>query len=459
MKKKGSVLLLVLIVIVAWWWLLRGRADAAPEVGVLDVWATWGDEPDGLQAFFDGFSAPGNIPIRVRTRVRSDDLLEALNRGEAPDLVILSNADLVRAYDDQGLVEPLVPWITAAGIDLEAIYPSLLQQCRTAAGEYLCLPWGGDVEALIWNKKLFAAAGLDPERPPQTMEELLTYASRLSRRDEEDNLVEVGFIPDFPRSHLELYALQLGASVERAEGFAANADPIVEALNWQQQFYELYAPGEVDVFVSSLTPYMSSAHSTHGGKKLDCRQCHRSSPIQKRKTPDTIFCEGHVAMMVDGQWQVTQRSATDGAQDNMGIVPFPSPETYPGHANRAVVQGPVLMVPSGAIDKNAVAPLLAWMMSPVRLAAAAYTQGFLPASRVAARDSRFEQTRDLEVFLELIADSEATSLSAMPDRLAYNSALADLENAVLHQEGAARPLVDELQRTFALRREEALGYE
>lgn len=164
-------------------------------------------------------------------------------------------------------------------------------------------------------------------------------------------------------------------------------------------------------------------------------------------------------MMVDGQWQVTQHGATDGAQDNVGIAPFPSPEAYPEHANRAVVQGPVLIVPSGAIDKKSVAPLLAWMMSPMRLADAAYTQGFLPASRVAARDPRFEQARDLEVFLELIADSKATSLSAMPDRLAYNSALVELEKAVLHQGAAVRPLFDEFQRTFALRREEALGYE
>lgn len=459
MKQKGAVFLLVLIVIVAWWWVARSDRAAAPEVGVLDVWVTWGDEPDGLQTFLDDFGANAGIPVRVRTRLRSDDVLQALSGIEAPDLIILSNADLVRSYHEQGLVEPLTPWIDAGHIDLEALFPALLEQCRMPDGEYHCLPWGGDVEALYWNKALFAAADLDPDRAPQSMEELLTYASQLSQRNKEGDLVQVGFIPDFPRSHMEQYALVLGASVDRVEGLATRAGPIVDALTWQQQFYELCAPGEVDIFVSALTPYMSSTHATYGGKRLDCRQCHRSSPIHNRKAPDTIFFEGHLAMLVDGQWLTMPGGATDGGQVNIGVAPIPSPLANSGQANRAVVQGPVLIVPAGAKDKNSVAPLLPWLMSPARLADAAYMHGFLPASAMAAQDPRFRQTREIEVFLELIADPDATGVSAMPDRLVFNSALVELEKAVLHQGGAVRPLVDEFQETFVQRREEALGYE
>jgi ABC-type glycerol-3-phosphate transport system substrate-binding protein len=164
-------------------------------------------------------------------------------------------------------------------------------------------------------------------------------------------------------------------------------------------------------------------------------------------------------MMVDGQWQVMPGGAADGEQVNVGVAPFPSPEGNRGHARHAAIHGPVLIVPAGAMDRDAVAPLLAWMMSPAQLADAAYAQGFLPASRVAVRDPRFQQDRDLEVFLELIAAPAATGPSAMPDRMAFNGALAELEKAVLHQGAAVQPLVDEFQRAFALRRQEALGYE
>ena len=164
-------------------------------------------------------------------------------------------------------------------------------------------------------------------------------------------------------------------------------------------------------------------------------------------------------MMVDGQWCMMQGGATARQPVNVGVAPFPAPEANPRRANRALVQGPVLIVPAAAVDSNAVLPLLAWMMSPARLADAAYAHGLLPASRVAARDPRFHEARDFDVFLELLADPGTTSFSPMPDRVAYNSALVELEKAVLHKGAAVRPLVDEFQRSFALMREEALGYE
>jgi spermidine/putrescine-binding protein len=54
-----------------------------------------------------------------------------------------------------------------------------------------------------------------------------------------------------------------------------------------------------------------------------------------------------------------------------------------------VVQGPVLIIPAGAMDKEAAANLLAWMMSPEILAEAAYANSLLPASRTSAQDPRF----------------------------------------------------------------------
>lgn len=38
-----------------------------------------------------------------------------------------------------------------------------------------------DVRNLVWNKKMFAEAGLDPERPPQTWSELIAVGKRLSK--------------------------------------------------------------------------------------------------------------------------------------------------------------------------------------------------------------------------------------------------------------------------------------
>jgi multiple sugar transport system substrate-binding protein len=274
----------------------------------------------------------------------------------------LSSADLVKAYNQQGLIEPLDRWVQASGINLNDIYPASLAQCKGLDGVTLCLPWGCDVDAIFWNKDLFEAAGLDPERPPQTMEELIEYAGKLTLRDEAGELSQVGFIPDFPRSHTELYGRMFGGALYSDDGaeLTANSQPMVDALGWQRQFYNIYAPEDLEDFVSSFTPYMTSRHPIYAGRRLSCQQCHRSSPIQNGKIPDTGFVEGKIAMMIDGEWQVSPGALSrEAGQVNYGVAPFPPPATHPERAGTAVVRGPAVIFPAAALDKDAAVQLLA----------------------------------------------------------------------------------------------------
>jgi multiple sugar transport system substrate-binding protein len=446
MRKKGVVLLFGLIVIVTGWWVISSGSHAQPSEGVVDLWATWGDDPDLLQTLLDRYSQSGGAPVRITTRAKSDDLLEALAGTEPPDLVILSSADLVKAFHQQGLVEPLDGRIQASGIDLGDIYPAPLAQCMSRGGATLCLPWGCDVDALFWNKDLFAAAGLDPERPPQTMEELVEAATKLTVRDEKGELSQVGFIADFPRSHADLYVRMFGGAFHSEGGaeLTVNSQPVIDGMNWQRQFYDMYAPGDLEDFVSSFTPYMTSRHPLYAGRRLSCQQCHRSSPIQNGKTPDTGFVEGKIAMMIDGEWQVSSNALShEEFQVNYGVSPFPPPAAHPEQANTAVVRGPVLIVPAGAMDKEAAVRLLAWMMSPEIVAEAAYANSLLPTSRMAAQDPRFLQTPNLAVFVDLMAHPSAQPAVTTPISPELNEALGHVEEEVLHKGNDPVPLLNE----------------
>ncbi len=461
MGRKVAVLLLGFMVLVAGWWILRGDSLAQPREGVVDVWATWSDHPEQLQALFDQFSQSNDIPVRVATRVRSDDLLEALASTEQPDLVILSSNDQVAFYDEQGLVEPLDRWIRASGIDLDDIYPAPLGQCKSQGGTYLCLPWGCDIDALFWNKDLFRAAGLDPERPPQTVEELVEYAKELTVRDEEGKLSQVGFIPDFPRSHADLYVRMLGGAFYSDNGaeLTVNSQPVIDALNWQMQFYNSYTPEDLKDFVSSFTPYMTSQHPIFAGRRMSCQQCHRSSPIQNGKTPDTGFYEGRIAMMIDGQWQASPDALShEEPQVNYGVAPFPPPSAHSERANTAVVRGPVVIIPAGAMDKEAAVQLLAWMASPEILAEAAYANSLLPTSRTAAQDPRFQQIPNFEVFVDLLAHPNAKPAVTTPISSELNEALGQVEEELLHKGGDPVELLNEAQAEIAPRLQEALSY-
>jgi multiple sugar transport system substrate-binding protein len=384
-----------------------GASGSQPEQGVLDVWTTWADDPTQLQALFDRYGQESGVPVRVTTGVQIDKVSKALAGSTPPDLVILSGSSPIDAYHDQGWVEPLDAWIESVGIDREDLYAAPLAQCETPEGATLCLPWGCDVYALFWNKDLFRAAGLDPERPPQTMEELAEYAARLTVRDEQGEIAQIGFLPDLTRPHTGLYASMLGGS--RPDGRtvpAGDAQVTIDAKNWERQFYVPYDETEIKQFVLSFNRYANSNHPEYRGKRLDCGQCHRSAPPKPDKVPERGFTNGKVAMLVGGQWLVgpdhRSRLPTELA---VGVAPFPPPAGHPERAHTAVVEGPVVFLPTGAVDKEAAARLLAWTMSPEIVAEQAYANASLPTSRTAAQDPRFQQAAGWALFIELVAHS------------------------------------------------------
>ncbi|MCO5731216.1 extracellular solute-binding protein [Rhizobium sp. SSA_523] len=59
-------------------------------------------------------------------------------------------------------------------------------------GEYYGLPTAVRSLALFYNKKLFSEAGLDPNKPPQTLEEFVAAGEKIAKRDDAGNLVVAG---------------------------------------------------------------------------------------------------------------------------------------------------------------------------------------------------------------------------------------------------------------------------
>jgi multiple sugar transport system substrate-binding protein len=434
-----------------------GSSGSLPEEGVLRVWITWGDDPAQIQDLFDRYSREDGLPVRVTTGLDSDKVVRALSGAASPDVVILSGSDLLRSYDDQGLVEPLDGWIEATGVDLDDIYPAPLAQCQMQDGTTVCLPWGCDLYALFWNKDLFAAAGLDPERPPGTMGELVEYADRLTHRDEKGELVRIGFAPDFSRSHIGLYARMFGGSWYNDDGTAVtlSSQAMLDAATWQLQFYRRYGAEDVARLVSSIDRYTTSRHPLYAGRRLSCQQCHRNTP--RKKSPDQGFYAGKVAMMVAGQWGVGPNGVPRIQPDpNYGVAPFPPPADHPERANTAVIEGAVAIIPAGAKNKEAGAELLAWMMSPEILAEAALINANLPTSRAAAQDPRFQQIPNFKVFTDLMVHPNATYIATTPISMELNEALREIEEELLHKEADPARLLHEAQADFAPKLQEAL---
>jgi sn-glycerol 3-phosphate transport system substrate-binding protein len=83
------------------------------------------------------------------------------------------------------------------------------------------IPFQRSTIVLYWNKEMFKAAGLDPNRAPQTWAEQLDYAQKLTKRDAAGNVSQWGIqIPSsgFPYWLFQALAIQNGVNLMNAAG-------------------------------------------------------------------------------------------------------------------------------------------------------------------------------------------------------------------------------------------------
>lgn len=407
-------------------------ADTSSSGNTLRVWITWGDNPAQLQGLFDKYGKANNVKVEVTAPVTDDKVLAALTGSQPPDILILGGGDNVKSWNREGLITPLDNLVTQVGIDVNDIYNAPLVQCKDDKGHILCLPWGNDVYALYWNKDMFEAAGLDPEKPPKTMEELALFADKLTKKDDAGNLSQVGFIPDFSWGHTDLYVHMFGGNWYNEDGTQITIDsqPMLEALKWQQQFYTKYGADKVLALTSAMGDYMS---------------------------PDQGFYAGKIAMMVDGEWQVGPNFIKKFKPElNYGVAAFPPPADHPEMANTVVSQGTVALIPAGVKDKDASAKLLAWMESPDILAEEMSANYNLPTSKKSALDPRFKESPKFQIFMDLMADKNAKPAVTTPISSEVNTELGQIEEKVLHAGEDPAPLLKEAQAKFAPMLVEAL---
>lgn len=399
--------------------------SAPPAAGdnTLDVWVTWGDNPAQLQSLFDRYGEQAGVQVTVNAPVDTPKVIAGLSGNEPPDIIILGGPDDIGTWAREGLVTPLDDYLQTGAADLEDMADGAEGQC-IYQGQYYCLPWGTDTYALFWNKDLFEDAGLDPDTPPSTMEELAEFAKQLTITDDNGAIVQVGFIPDFSWSHLGLYTAMMGGYWYNEDGteLTLTSDAVVNALLWEQQFYCDYDVDEIVRFTSSFGGYAS---------------------------PDNGFYSGKIAMMVEGEWQpgpnFIQQFKPELFYD---VAPFPPPAANPENEGTSLISGSVAIIPSNVEDKDAAFELLAWMMSPEIVAEQMVANFNLPTSAQAAQDPRFLENEKFQVFVDLMNDPNAKSPILSPINGEVNAALEQIEEQVLRTCADPLPLLEEAQATL-----------
>jgi sn-glycerol 3-phosphate transport system substrate-binding protein len=183
-----------------------GPTAAAGPVSI-DFWHSEAAQNEAtLQRLIDRFNASQDeVKVRMLYQGNADDillkLLSSLRSGDVPALVDLKESDF-QVMVDSGAVTAVQKFIDEEGYDLSDFDEKAIDY-YSSDGDLYPMPLGIIFPMLFYNKIPFREVGLDPEKPPQTLDEVRAYSEKLLKVDGSGNVVRSGIALDIQTAYLE----------------------------------------------------------------------------------------------------------------------------------------------------------------------------------------------------------------------------------------------------------------
>jgi len=162
--------------------------------------------------------------------------------GHVPPDVAVFDRFLVASYAARDAFRPLDDLLTRDGIRGGDFFRAPWEEC-IYEGRQFAVPYDTDVRILYYNRQLFRDAGLDPDRPPRTWNELRDASLKITRRRPNGRLDRVGYVPIWGNvGSLYLYGWQKRGRFTSPDGRRVTLDDpkVVEALAWVRDFVRDY---------------------------------------------------------------------------------------------------------------------------------------------------------------------------------------------------------------------------
>lgn len=279
---------------------------------------------DMVAAFNEKFK--GRIAVELLTVSQIErKVLVAIAGGNPPDVAGVY-AFCVCPYADRNALAPLDDLLNEAGIRRDDYVPAYWDMCRHR-GRMWALPTTPATVALHWNKRLFREAGLDPERPPRSIQELDQLAEKLTRRAPDGSLAQVGYLPQEPGWWNWAWGFWFGGQLWNGKDtITADCPGNIDAFEWIASYSRKYGADNIRRFASGFGNFSS---------------------------PQNAFLSGKVAMELQGVWM---HNFIDMYAPGMewAAAPFPRAETPagldPADPRQAVTiaDADVIVIPRGS---------------------------------------------------------------------------------------------------------------
>ncbi|QBI18758.1 ABC transporter substrate-binding protein [Egibacter rhizosphaerae] len=211
------------------------------------------DVVDGLVADFE--AEHPEIQVNPVYSGNYDDTIvqaqSAIDAGDVPATTVLLSTDMFSLIDDD-LIVPFDELVTDEDEEewLDSFYDEFMLNSRDGEGTTWGIPFQRSTIVQYYNKDAFEEAGLDPEQPPGTWDELVDMSAQV----QEGSDVEWGVqMPSsgFPYWLFQTFTTQMGVEIVNDEGNEVYYDQpeVVEALEFWHSLNDehgVHPPGVVD---------------------------------------------------------------------------------------------------------------------------------------------------------------------------------------------------------------------
>ena len=189
---------------------------ATPQAGTVAI-DLWHSETvanlETLERLVDRYNA-SQSEVKVRPIYQGNDeemtakLLVSLRGSDVPAIAYLAEVDAQKMIDS-GAVTPIQDFIDREDYDLSDLDEKAVQY-YVFQDKLWAMPFATAVPLVYWNKVMFRAVGLDPEKGPRDLEEVRQYSEKLLQRDGSGQLVRSGVAMETSRWYMDLTIAEHG---------------------------------------------------------------------------------------------------------------------------------------------------------------------------------------------------------------------------------------------------------
>jgi multiple sugar transport system substrate-binding protein len=321
---------------------------------------------------------------------QSDEKLLTAIAGGTPPPLHYADRFTVPQFAHQGFFTEITEFADAAGGQEEDYYDFAWAETVYKGGIY-ALSFDTDTRGLWYNKDIMEEAGLDPEAPPTTLDELKAATEALTVRDGNGRITRYGFNPVYDQAWLYTWGFDFEGEFQDPETRRITfAHPNnIAAMEWLKGFIDEIGLEDINTMLAACA----------GSACNDAND---------------YFWTGQSAMTCSGNWKVAQAHRYK-PDVSYGVVPMPGPNGPAPYASWA--GGWSWAIPMGTQDVETAFDALSYFCGPEGQLKYNKDTFHIPTNIAASEDPFFREDPLHAVFMDLLPVSHTRPPIPLGSRL------------------------------------------